>query len=652
MKMKGREMEYKDYHFIHKKLGFIYSEEETTFRVWSPVKDKIYLLIYKNQEIIQREAYLMNKQEDGVHKITLKGDMKGYYYTYLVDQNLEVTDPYTIASSLNSNRCAIIDIKDTNPQGWEEHFIPKGNNGCDAIIYEVHIKDYTWHKTSGVKNRGKFLGMIEKNTNYQGVTTGLSHLKELGITHIHLLPIYDFLTVKEEKEYFDIDNNYNWGYDPELYNVVEGSYATAPEEPINRIKELKTMIMELHREGFKVIIDVVYNHTYRAESSNFNIIMPGYYYRIDENGNFSDGSGCGNELATEKVMVKQFIIDSILYWVNEFKIDGLRFDLMALIDIDTIKEVVSCVKKMKPDILIYGEPWTAGPTILPFDKVTIKGTQRNLSFAFFNDDFRNAIKGENSGESLGFSHGNLDYKPHTQVGITGSISYDNNHIGFAANPTETINYINSHDDLIIYDEIQSRFPYMNKEGIERLNKLAFSILFTSQGIPFIHAGNEFLRTKNMRNNTYNQPISINAIDWSLKKQNYNFYHFLKDLITLRKTYNVFRLKDADSIKNRVKFFDLPGSEAAIVYTLALENYNSYLLVVHNANNHAFYISKTMIVEHLCKCYFEEGNDIAIKLIFDIDGLVATKKAEDVYYLHGIEISYFTTNVYEVIMTVC
>ena len=649
--MKGRKMEHKDYQLVHKKLGFIYNEEETIFRVWSPIKDEIYLLLYKNQDTIQRKAYGMTKQEDGVHEIILKGDYKGYYYTYLIDKNLEVTDPYCIASSLNSNRCAIIDLQDSNPKGWEEHPIPTGNNGCDAIIYEVHIKDFTWHQTSGIKNRGKFLGMIEKNTNYKGITTGVSHLKELGVTHIHLLPVYDFLTVKEEKEYFDIDNNYNWGYDPELYNVVEGSYATIPEEPINRIKELKQMIMGLHKEGLKVIIDVVYNHTYRAQSSNFNIIMPGYYHRIDENGNFSDGSGCGNELATEKVMVKKFIMDSILYWVNEFKIDGLRFDLMALIDTDTVKEIISCVKEIKPDILIYGEPWAAGPTILPFEQTTIKGTQKNQSFAFFNDDFRNAIKGENNGESLGFSQGNLDYKPNTQIGIAGSIAYNNTHVGFAANPAETINYINSHDDLIIYDDMRRAFPYMDKEGIERLNKLAFSILFTSQGIPFIHAGNEFLRTKNMRNNTYNQPISVNAVNWSLKQENYRFYQFFKDLIVLRKSYNVFRLENTNAIKERLQFFDLPGSEAAIVYTLSLEENNTYLLIVHNANRHAFYISKTMIIEHLSRCYFHNGEDISIKQIFDINGLVYTNRFENDLYLHGIEISHFTSNVYKVIMTV-
>jgi pullulanase len=642
----GRNMVQKDYQLIQKKLGYIYSEKETTFRVWSPIKDKITLLLYKDSQTIQRKSYIMNKQEDGVHELVLKGNWKGYYYNYLVDDTLEVTDPYSIAASLNSNRSAIIDLKDTDPSGWRHHSIPKGNDGCDAIIYEVHIKDFTWHKTSGVNNRGKFLGMVEKNTKYQGISTGLSHLKELGVTHIHLLPIYDFLTVKEEKEFFDVDDNYNWGYDPELYNVVEGSYSTKPEDPINRIEELKRMIMQLHEEGFKVVLDVVYNHTYRGINSNFNIIMPDYYYRVDENGNFSDGSGCGNELATEKVMVKQFIIDSILYWIKEYKVDGFRFDLLALIDIDTVKEIVSKVKKVKPDILIYGEPWAAGSTILSPKKLTTKGTQKNLSFALFNDDFRNAVKGDNNGEGLGFSQGNLDCRFHTQTGVAGSISYDDSHKGFTAHPDETINYINSHDGLILYDKMKKVFPYMDVKGIETLNKLAFSILFTSQGIPFIHAGNEFLRTKNMRINTYNLPISINAIDWTYKKENYSFYMFFKDLIKLRKQYSVFRLSDEDSIKKRLKFLELPGCEAAIIYTLSLENKNGYLLIIHNANEHIIHITKAVLLEHLSKNYSDQKNDIQLKLIFDFNGFAKYYNTDEEHHL-GIEIPNFTTNIYEI-----
>ena len=644
--MKGRNMEEKDYQLIEKKLGYIDSEKETTFRVWSPIKDKITLLLYKDSQITQRKSYVMNKQEDGVHELVLKGNWKGYYYNYLVDDTLEVTDPYSIAASLNSNRSAIIDLKDTNPSGWRHHRIPKGNDDCHAIIYEVHIKDFTWHKTSGVKNRGKFLGMVEKDTKYQGISTGLAHLKELGVTHIHLLPIYDFLTVKEEKEFFDLDDNYNWGYDPELYNVVEGSYSTKPEDPINRIKELKRMIMQLHEEGFKVVLDVVYNHTYRGESSNFNILMPDYYYRVDKNGDFSNGSGCGNELATEKTMVKQFIIDSILYWIKEYKVDGLRFDLLALIDIDTVKEIISRVRKEKEDILIYGEPWAAGPTILPSNKLTTKGTQKNLSLALFNDDFRNAIKGDDNGEELGFSQGNIDCKLDTQTGIAGSISYDDRHKGFAAQPGETINYINCHDGLIIYDKMKKVFPYMDEKGLEILNKLAFSILFTSQGIPFIHAGNEFLRTKNMRANTYNLPISINAIDWTYKKDNYSFYMFFKDLIKLRKQYSVFCLSDEESIKKRLKFLELPGCEAAIIYTLSLENKNGYLLIVHNANEHIIHITEAVLIEHLSKKYSDHKNKIQLKLVFDFDGLVKDHSREEEYHL-GIEIPSFASNVYEI-----
>lgn len=635
-----------DYPVINKKLGVTYSEDMTIFRLWSPLRDNISLLLYENGETISRKSYPMEKDIDGVHQLIIRLDLKGFYYTYLIEGKLEVTDPYSIASSLNSIRSAIIDIEDTNPWGWEHHPTPGNGNNTNAIIYEVHVKDFTFHKSSGVDNKGKFLGMVEKNTDYNGVATGLSHLKDLGITHVHLLPIYDYLSVKEDVEYFNIDSNYNWGYDPELYNVVEGSYATKPEEPINRIRELKEMIMALHQEGLKVIIDVVYNHTYRSMDSNFNIIMPGYYHRFDLEGNFSNGSGCGNEIASEKSMVRKFIVDSVLYWVNEFKVDGIRFDLMALTDIDTIEEIVTTIRKIRPEILIYGEPWTGGMSTLPHDKMTIKGTQGKLGVAFFNDNFRDSIKGDNNGSILGFSQGNMDCKLGTQTGIAGSIYYDDGHIGFATSPIETINYINAHDDLIIYDKMKKSFPHLDEYGIIRLNKFAFSILFTAQGIPFFHAGNEFLRSKSMIPNTYNQPSSINSIDWSLKERNLEYYNYFKDLIKLRKTYNAFKLTDADSIKNRLKFLEYNSKEVAIAYTLSLEEEDKFLLIVHNANHHSTFISAAVILEHLDRSYVSEHAKLVILPVLDIDGLVPKKDRNAEFYPHGVEVSHFSTEVYE------
>lgn len=638
-------MWYDEFVNTDKQLGITYSPEETIFRVWSPIKDQITLLIYSHQYGLDRESYPMYKGDDGVHEAIIQGDLKGHYYTYLIDGNIEVTDPYSIASSLNSIRSAIVDLKETNPVGWENHTIPYNKRNCDAIVYEVHVKDFTISETSGVVNRGKYLGFVEKETKYNQLSTGLSHLKELGVTHIHIMPVYDFLTVREDEKLFMSKNNYNWGYDPELYNVPEGSYASFPEDPLSRIKDLKTMIMQLHEEGFKVILDVVYNHTYRSQDSNFNMIMPNYYYRNNEDGSFSNGSGCGNELASERPMVRKFIIDSLLYWVNEYKVDGFRFDLMALIDIDTIEEAIEKMRKIKPDIFIYGEPWAGGITSLSDTKTTTKGTQGKMSFALFNDNFRDALKGNNDGNTKGFTQGNLAFKMATETGIAGSIYYDDGHIGFASNPRETINYLNSHDNLILADKIRATFPSIDQAGLERLNKFALSILFTSQGIPFIHAGNEFLRSKNMVHNSYNSDLSINAIDWSLKEKNLEFFNYFKELVELRMTYKAFRMTSVEAIKNRLKFIKNTGLCSLIAYTLEVEENNKYLLVVHNGNPHNCFITKMITKEHLFNEYGFKKDNIEFKSIFDENGLI---RVQDINVQpHGIDIPHFATIVYEI-----
>ena len=628
-----------DFGTTDKSLGMTYKKESTRIRLWSPMKENIYLNLYKDNKLEDKESFLMKKMEDGVHEIILQGDYKGYFYTFLIDEKYEVTDPYSIASALNSRATAIIDLEDTNPPGFKEHKVPKGNNGCDAVIYEVHIKDFTISENSGAKDRGKFLAFMEEGTHYNGYKTGLDHLKDLGVTHIHLMPVYDFFTVDESEDSFYIDENYNWGYDPELYNLPQGSYASIPEDPINRIMELKALIMKLHEEGFQVILDVVYNHTYKTEESNFNRIMPSYYHRTDWDGRFSNGSGTGNEIATERPMVRKFIIESLVYWVEEYKVDGFRFDLMALIDKETIRQALVALRKIKANILIYGEPWAADRSLLPGDMMTVKGTQKKNNFAFFNDEFRDALKGDNNGDKKGFIQGNGYLKRPVKTGIVGSIHYDNNHIGFTNNPKETINYINSHDDLIIYDKIQKTFPHMSEKDRIKLNKFAFSILFTSQGIPFFHGGNEFLRTKYMIPNTYNKPASINAMDWTLKEKNIGFYNYFKDLIYLRKSYREFRMCDGDEIINNLKFFHSSNLDNAIVYTI--KNEEGYLLIVHNGNYYSLELAKSQIKNHLNMYQDLNTKDIKAKIILDEDGLVEKEIDSDI-----LKIPYFTTNVYK------
>lgn len=621
-----------DFGKTEKKLGMIYTKEETIFRVWSPIRKKIEVFLYESEDLNEIRAFQMKKLEDGVHELRLKGDHKGKFYKYLIEGEILVTDPYSISSAINSSASAIIDLEDTNPKGFKDHKVMENKNFSSPILYEVHIKDFTASLNSGVKNRGKFLGFVEEYTKYKELKTGMDHLKELGITHIHLLPVYDFFTVDESPEKFLDDDNYNWGYDPELYNTPEGSYARDPRDPVNRVKELKTLIMKLHENGFKVILDVVYNHTYKAENSNLHYLMPGYYHRMTADGKFSDGTGTGNEIDTERPMAKKLIIDSLIYWVEEYKVDGFRFDLMGLMDIETTKLVVKTLKTIKPDIFIYGEPWGAGKTTLAYEKMSTKGSQRSLGFSYFNDIFRDALKGDNNGSYPGFTQGNQKYKWAVESGIVGAIRYNNTHEGFADFPQESINYINCHDDLIIYDKMKRVFPYSEKQDLEKLNRFAFSILLTAQGIPFITNGNEFLRSKDGIANTYKSPISINAIDWSLKKENIHFYKYFRDLVEIRHKNPEFNLRDSKSINKKLKFMLFETSKNIIVYAIKKE-VEGYLLVVHNGKFEDAYIDVKDLIIFLKDEYNDERKTLEIDTMLGLDGLEKesySKRLKEIY----------------------
>ena len=628
--------------YTDKQLGFEYSQENTVFRVFAPTRNNIKLRIYEEAQSLKREEFEMIMNEDGTFECKIERDLKGYYYTYLVENLYEISDPYSISTSLNSIRSAIIDLKDTNPDGWLEHKEPEETKLIDSIIYEVQIKDFTVDRSSGAVFRGTFNGFVEENTKCKGESTGLDHLKELGVTHIHLMPVNDFLSSKEEIEYAYKEDNYNWGYDPEHYNVVEGSFSCEPSNPLTRIIEFKKMIMKLHEAGFKVVLDVVYNHTFRGRDSNFNILVPDYYYRMLSDGTFSNGSGVGNELDTQKPMVRKFIIDSLKYWMNEFKIDGFRFDLMALIDIDTVEEAVLELREIKSDVLIYGEPWTGGITTLSDTKTTSKGSQCKVGFALFNDNFREAIKGDNDGFSLGFAQGNLDEKTAVETGIAGSIFYDMSRIGFTTNARETINYVNSHDNLILQDKLLKVFPDKSEEEIKAYNKFIHAILFFSQGIPFIHAGNEFLRTKNGFHNSYNSPIAINRIDWSLKGKNKDVFNYIKDLIQFRKDHKEFRMDTADEIRENLKFIEDTTYCNTITYTI--KNNGGYLLIIHNANPFSCLVPHAMIEKHIKAIDKRNVVQLDIRCLFDPSGIV---KGNALFkHPHGIEIEAVNSYVFE------
>ncbi|MDK2866436.1 MAG: pullulanase [Clostridiales bacterium] len=634
-----------------KKLGVIYTPAQTTVNVWAPTVNDVKLALYDHPKVLQRTLYKMLKDTDGVYSITLEGDYHGYYYTFIIDDRDEITDPYAVSTSANGARGAIVDLQKTNPEGWSDDLPMPPMPHTEAILYELHIKDYTADPTAKSSFPGKYLGLCEEDTAYEGYATGLDHLVDLGITHVHLMPVFDFISVDELSE--DL-NAYNWGYDPEHYNTPEGSYALDPQDPISRIIELKTLIQTLHQKGMRVVMDVVYNHTYRSKHASFNVLAPGYYYRMTKDGKFSNGSGCGNELATENPMVQKFILESLRYWVEEYHIDGFRFDLMALIDMDTLVLIQKTLSDIKPGILIYGEPWMGGLSTLADSKRLFRGAQCNKGFALFNDEFRDAIKGDNDGYGYGFLQGNLDLKHRTQIGLLGSIPYDANFVGFTTTPSETINYINSHDNLILYDKLQKTNPTGSEDDLIRLNKLAFNLLFMAQGVPFLHEGNECLRSKNGNHNSYNADLSVNAIHWDEKMAHYAFYLYVRDLIAFRKKMKCFSLHTAEDIRRRVKIYEhtehIGHQTNVIAMSILGEETDDYkcLFIVHNAQPSEFMLSISEIMGQLCASYQQKIplEFLKIELIFDESGMRYEPHQIEHQTHHLIKVPRFSSAIYK------
>jgi len=586
-------------------LGFIYTPFFTDFKIWAPTADKVELLIYEDIKSDQYRQYDMCKSFDGTWSYRSHGDLKGTGYMYRININNcinDIVDPYAKAVTVNGEKGAVIDMKSTNPDGWDEDI--RDNNVSqsllDAVIYEIHVRDISIDEKSGISNKGLFLGIAESGTTGpDNVKTGIDHLVELGVTHIHLLPVQDFATVDEKidnrlnqtseetiGENYDFINKYNWGYDPLNFNVPEGSYSTNPYDPAVRIYELKKMILALHKAGLKVIMDVVYNHTYKSWDSNFNLAVPGYYYRSDEFGTYTNGSGCGNELACERPMVRKFITDSLKYWVSEYHVDGFRFDLMALIGKDTMQHINKELKMIFPGIMIYGEPWTGGCSGLEEHQLFYKGAQRGMGIAVFNDNFREAIKGDNDGKSYGFALGGYNKEFFIKKGISGSIFYNDHIQDFAQNPDETINYITSHDNLTLWDKIELSCPYYNEEDKIKMALLSQSIILTSQGIPFISGGEEILRTKMGNCNSYNAGDFINKIDWIKKSKNKMIFNYYKGLIDLRKKHPAFRMKTAEEIREKLEFLDT--AQGVVAFVLGEHAGNDIwrkIVVVYNSNKH-------------------------------------------------------------------
>ncbi len=579
-------------------LEMIYSPSATNFRIWAPTADEARVRIYDagmdGEPIMEKK---MKKDVQGTWIASFDEDLKNLFYTFQIRYEGEWLDEtpgvYAKAVGVNGKRGAIFDMQETNPEGWGDDVRPALENFNEIIIYEVQVRDFSIHPESGITNKGKFLGMAEEGTlSPQGQKTGIDHLKELGVTHIHILPAFDFRSIDETKLH---ENRYNWGYDPQNYNVPEGSFSTDPYKPKARIREFKEMVAALHRNGFRVVLDVVYNHTGYTDNSNFNLLVPGYYYRHRADGSWSDASACGNETASERFMMRRYIIESLKHWVNEYKLDGFRFDLMGIHDIETMNIISQELHAIDPTIFIYGEGWKAGDSPLPDEQLALKRFTWKLdSIAAFSDDLRDGVKGSwHDHEAQGFVSGAKDLEESIKFGIVAATEHpqvDYSKVNYsdtpwAGEPFKCINYVSCHDNHTLFDKLKITNPNATEADIIKMHKLANTIVMTSQGIPFLHAGVDFLRTKQGVENSYQSPDSINQIDWGRKHIYRDVFDYYRDLITLRKSHPAFRMTSNDLIKENLEFFEIntPG-----VVAFKLNDYSGAqpwktIIVIYNAS---------------------------------------------------------------------
>lgn len=568
-----------DYNNYNGVLGAEYSKEKTKFIVWAPNANNVRLALFSRDEkdynSHPQEIIEMNRGEKGTWNIEIKKDLNGVFYNYLITNSgneREVTDPYAKAVGVNGNRGMVVNLEETNPVGFSTDTRPELSSAVGSIIYEIHIRDFSINEMSGIEDekKGKYTAFTQQDSSIPGKfsKTGISYIKELGITHVHLLPCFDYETVDEE----NLDRpQYNWGYDPKNFFAPEGSYSTNPYSGETRIKEFKEMVLALHEAGIRVVMDMVYNHTYKGYDSNLNLAVPGYYYRQDHNGNFSNGSGCGNELASERFMVRKLIVDSVIYWAREYHIDGFRFDLMGLHDIETMKKIRTELNLIDPSIIMYGEGWTGGYTPLSGDMQSIKQNivkYDKMQIAAFSDDTRDGVKGHvfNVNER-GFINGRCGLEDTIKfciVGATGQsgIDYDKviySHWSWANEPYQCINYISAHDNYTLWDKLAMANADSSVNQRISMNKLAAAIILTSQGIPFFQSGEEFLRTKKNEDGTfnhdsYNSKDSINNLEWQRTLEYKEIVEYYKGLIKLRKKYRAFRMNSREEIKANLKFF--------------------------------------------------------------------------------------------------
>ncbi|RKU69476.1 type I pullulanase [Parabacteroides sp. AF17-3] len=583
-------------------LELVYTPEQSVFTLWAPSADRVRLNLYASGEGGDPEEHVeMEKAGYGTWRIHIDRDLKGSFYTFQIEKNgkwlNETPGIWAKAVGINGNRAAVIDWNETNPEGWESDRSPELKMYSDIILYELHHRDFSIAPDSGIENKGKFLALTETGTKTpEGEATGLDHLKELGVTHIHILPSFDFATVDETR--LD-ENRYNWGYDPKNYNVPDGSYSTDPANPVVRIREFKEMVKSLHQNGFRIVLDVVYNHTASTDHSNFDLTVPGYFYRQNADGSYSNASGCGNETASEREMVRHYIIESVKFWAREYHIDGFRFDLMGIHDIETMNRLRSELLEIDPTIFVYGEGWVAADSPLPFEQRAVKENVEQMEgIGVFNDEFRDGLKGSTFDEQEpGYASGNINghFEP-VKYGIVGGTDHPQVDYGgllycnapYAGAPSQMINFVSCHDGYTLVDKL--KLSVQGDHAADELipiDKLVHTVLLTAQGIPFIRSGEEIMQDKQGEPNSYKSPDSINRIDWSLKAKNREVFDFIRGLIALRKAHPAFRIPTVEGLQQWLRFMDT-GDSGVIAYTLGEYANNDEwkeILVAYNGNRH-------------------------------------------------------------------
>ncbi len=582
-------------------LGVTYKPETTVFKLWSPAAQAARVKLYADDRPESEADEVIDLDEvNGAWTTTVSQDLDGTYYTFQIKRDGrwlgEATDPYARAAGTNGLRGQVVDLFDTDPPGWENDRRPVMGRPTDAVIYELHVRDVSMDENSGITHKGKFLGLTERGTvTPNGDTTGLSHLIDMGVTHVHLLPSFDFMSVDESRP---DSAQYNWGYDPQNYNVPEGSYSTDPSDGKVRIREFKQMVQALHQAGIRVIMDVVYNHTGRTENSNFQLLVPDYFYRFNEDGTYSNASGCGNEIASERPMVRKYIRESLEYWADEYHVDGFRFDLMGIHDIPTMNDVSETLHSIDPTILLYGEGWTAGDSPLPDSlRATKAHTPRLIRIAAFSDDVRDALKGSVFNvEERGFVSGAEGLAESVKFGVVGAIPhpqivYDSVNYSkapWAPQPSQCINYVSCHDNNTLWDRLRLSNPGDPTWIRERMQRLALATVLTSQGIPFLHAGTEMLRSKDGEENSYQSSDAVNAIRWEDKGRNARTVAYVRDLIALRRAHPAFRMGETQTIADHLSFQGTDGDETGqiVVYRISNAPGDSWTDILVALNGHA------------------------------------------------------------------